>query len=41
LTHVLDASVYVPLITTVGGPLLEVTSRFDLVILDLAGSNSL
>jgi predicted nucleic acid-binding protein len=35
LTHVLDASVYVPLITTVGGPLLEVTSRFDLAILDL------
>jgi predicted nucleic acid-binding protein len=35
LTHVLDASVYVPLITTAGGSLLEVASRLDLAILDL------
>ena len=35
MTYVLDASVYVPLITVVGAPLLEAALRLDLVILDL------
>ncbi len=34
-TYVLDASVYAPLITTIGAPLLDAALRLDLVILDL------
>jgi len=35
LTYVLDASVYAPLITTVGAPLLEAALKLEFTILDL------